>query len=340
MSKQLILVTGISGFIGGHVAEELLKHGFRVRGTVRGAKYHTFVNTVKRPDLEFVEVDDVVTGDFTKALEGVEGVIHTACPLPGKKNLEELLSIAVQGTLNVVRQAQQAGVKKIVVTSSFGALLSPTHMPAFHGINFTENMWGEVDDQELEKNKDEKYYVYFTAKIKAERALWAFASEHPELEVATILPGCAIGPYAQTFPLPANSDTMATNDFVLLVLSKQEPPFAPNWMVDVRDVGKAHVLALEKLPLPSEDPKRFTVNSATYTWGAAAAYIKESRPELADRLFPLEDIKPLPGVLSTLDTTRAKEILGFDEFIPVEKALDEAVNAVLELEKRWSSNDI
>lgn len=131
---------------------------------------------------------------------------------------------------------------------------------------------------------------------------------------------------------------MATNDFVHLILNKNEPPFAPNWMVDVRDAARAHVLALERLPLPSDDPKRFNVNAATYTWGDAAAYIKKSRPELADRLFPLEDIKPLPGVLSTLDTTRAKEILGFTEFISVEKALDEAVDAVLGLEKHWSKS--
>lgn len=63
--------------------------------TVRGAKYHTFVNAVKAPGLEFIEVDDVVSGDFTEALKGVDGVIHTACPLPGKKGHEELLSVGI-----------------------------------------------------------------------------------------------------------------------------------------------------------------------------------------------------------------------------------------------------
>lgn len=129
---------------------------------------------------------------------------------------------------------------------------------------------------------------------------------------------------------------MATNEFIHLILNKNEPPFAPNWMVDVRDVAKAHVLALEKLPLPSDVLRRFIVNAATYTWASAAAYIKKSRPELADRLFPLADVKPLPGVLSNLVTTRAKEILGFSEFIPTENAIDEAVDAVLMLEKHWS----
>ncbi|KAH9477015.1 Putative uncharacterized oxidoreductase [Psilocybe cubensis] len=320
MSKKLVLVTGISGFIGGHVAEELLRRGFQVRGVLRSARYHTFTNTIKVPGLEFVEVDDIVNGDFTEALKGVYGAIHIACPLPGRNTQEELESIAVQGTLNLVRQAQQAGVRKIVVTSTFGSLLS---------------LWGESEDTELEKNKEDKFYTYFDAKLKAEKALWAFAAEHPELEVATILPGFALGPYAKTFPLPSNMNNMATNIFVRLILNKYQPPFSPGWLVNVRDIAKAHVRALEALPLPNGDPKRFIANGATYAWADVAAYIKKSRPELADRVLPLEGITPLPGVLSTLDTTRAREVLGI-EFIPVEKTIDEAVDAVLALDNHWS----
>ncbi|KAF8898048.1 hypothetical protein CPB84DRAFT_1709933, partial [Gymnopilus junonius] len=124
MAKELVLVTGVSGFIAGHTTEELLKRGFRVRGTARGAKYEQLVKTVNVPDLEFVKVDDIATGDFTEALKGVDAVVHIACPLPGRKDLEETFRSAIEGTLNVVRQAQKAGIKKFVVTSSFGTLLS------------------------------------------------------------------------------------------------------------------------------------------------------------------------------------------------------------------------
>ena len=80
-------------------------------------------------------------------------------------------------------------------------------MPAFHGLTFTEKGksaslarvlrikqatyhtdWGVTDDAEFEQQKDNKFYVYFTAKIKAETALWDFAHAHPELEVATSQP--------------------------------------------------------------------------------------------------------------------------------------------------------
>ncbi|KDR73145.1 hypothetical protein GALMADRAFT_228280 [Galerina marginata CBS 339.88] len=336
MSKELVLVTGINGFIAGHTAEELLKQGYRVRGTARGAKYDLLVETVKVPGLEFVQVDDIATGSFTEALKGVDAVIHIACPLPGRKDIDETFKSAIDGALNVVRQAQKAGVKKIVVTSSFGCLLSPTHIPAFHGLNLNETNWGVADDEEYEKNKEDKYYVYFTAKIKAEKAVWDFAAQHPELNVATVLPGYVVGPYPKTFPLPTSVATMGTNDFIHTVINKGDPPFAPNWIVDGRDVGKGHVRVLQQLPLPETDVKRFIINGATYTWGQVATHLKKAKPEIADRIIALEDIKPLPGVLTTLDTTRAKEILGFTEFIPTEQTIEEGADDILELEKQWA----
>jgi len=290
------------------------------------------------PGLEFAEVNDIASGDFTEALKGVDAVLHIACPLPGRKSVEETFKSAIDGTLNVIRQSQKAGVKKYIVTSSFGTLLSPTHMPAFHGLNIEESQWGETNEEEFEKNKEDKYYVYFSAKIKAEKALWDFASQHPDLKIATIHPGYVIGPYPKTFPLPTSVSGLGTNDFVYGIINKGEVPFAPNWIVDVRDVAKGHVLALEKLPtLPADDVKRFSINNVTQPWAKVAEYLKK-KPELTDRIIPLEEIKPLPGVLSTLDNTRSKEVLGLKEYIPVEQTLDEAVAALLEVEKSFTKN--
>jgi len=61
-------------------------------------------------------------------------------------------------------------------------------MPAFHGLNIDESQWGETDEEEYEKNKGDKYYVYFTAKIKAERALWDFAAQHSDINIVTSKP--------------------------------------------------------------------------------------------------------------------------------------------------------
>jgi hypothetical protein len=119
--------------------------------------------------------------------------------------------------MNVVRQTQQAGFKMMVVTSSFGCLLSRTYQffwrwcfclidefllycsntPGFRGLTFnyfsillflltrTSTDWGTADDEEFPKNKEGKYFIYSIAKIKPERSLWEFVKDHPELEVAT-----------------------------------------------------------------------------------------------------------------------------------------------------------
>jgi nucleoside-diphosphate-sugar epimerase len=50
---------------------------------------------VKRPGLEFVQIDDTATGDFTTALKGVDAVIHLAAALPGKRSIEETFSVCL-----------------------------------------------------------------------------------------------------------------------------------------------------------------------------------------------------------------------------------------------------
>jgi nucleoside-diphosphate-sugar epimerase len=131
---------------------------------------------------------------------------------------------------------------------------------------------------------------------------------------------------------------MGTNDYVLGLLNKGEVPFAPNWFVDVRDVARGHVRALEKLPVASgRDAGRFIVSAQTYTWGKAAAYLKEARPDVRDRIVELDTINPLPGVLSNLDNTRSKKVLGLGEYYTPEESLEAAVDAVLKLEKHWKA---
>lgn len=215
--------------------------------------------------------------------------------------------------------------------------------------------WGVADDAEFEQQRDNKFYVYFTAKIKAETALWDFARAHPDLEVATsqscfsprssfrsltgaylVLPGYVIGPYSAAFPLPADVASMGTNDLVLQIISGGAVPPAPNWVVDVRDVARAHVLALARLPFGGRDDARFIVNVATQPWAKAAAHIARARPALAGRIVPLDTIAPLPGVLSDLDNARSKAVLGVGAYIAPEESLVAAVDAVLALQNHWA----
>ena len=47
--------------------------------TARGARYNSLIEAVKNPGLEYIQIDDIGTGDFTKALEDVDAVLHIAC---------------------------------------------------------------------------------------------------------------------------------------------------------------------------------------------------------------------------------------------------------------------
>lgn len=232
------------------------------------------------------------------------------------------------------------------------------HIPFLFGVHCLRE-WGDCSQEEFEQNKDNQYYVYFTAKMKAEHALWDFAAEHPELEVATsefaarilpelslfifistlVLPGLVLGPYSRTFPLPTSMGTMGTNDFIHGMINNGEVPFAPVWLVDVRDIAKAHIMALENLPLPADDLKRFTINAGTFPWKKLAEHLLKVKPELRDRIIPLDTVPPLPGPLGSLDTTRAKGVLGFTEYIPMEKTFEDAVDDILMLEKLWAQKE-
>lgn len=82
-----VLVTGVTGFVGAHVALELLSRGYKVRGTMRNVSKANslrelphFTKYIESGQLSFVEVPDVGKGDFTDAMKGVEWVMHIASP--------------------------------------------------------------------------------------------------------------------------------------------------------------------------------------------------------------------------------------------------------------------
>lgn len=111
------------------------------------------------------------------------------------------------------------------------------------------------------------------------------------------------------------------------------PPTPPPWFVDVRDIAKAHVLALDLPPMALEQ-KRFLINAGNYTWKEAAEYIQKARPQVTTA--PLETFPALPGPASTLDTTRAKELLHFGDFITPQKTLEDFVDNIALVEASWA----
>jgi dihydroflavonol-4-reductase len=191
--RCLVLVTGGSGYVAGYCIAQLVNDGWSVRTTVRSvAKSKAVRATIggigaKATEIEFVEADLNSDAGWDKAAVGVQYVLHVASPVPvtDPKNDDELVQPARDGTLRVLNAARDAGVKRVVMTSSISAIIFG------RGVRerpFTEEDWTD------EANRGDTS-PYDRAKTIAERAAWAWlAAEGGNLELVTINPSLILGP--------------------------------------------------------------------------------------------------------------------------------------------------
>ena len=129
MTKKL-LVTGASGFIGTHCVLELLNHGYQVKGTVRNLDRAERILTILNKHtkyidrLEFAQAELTDPRSWEKAMQGCDGVLHVASPVPviQPKDPDEVIRPAREGTLNVLKAAKKLDIPRVVMTSSVSAV--------------------------------------------------------------------------------------------------------------------------------------------------------------------------------------------------------------------------
>ncbi len=238
MADHLILLTGISGFIAKHCAVELLKAGYRVRGTVRSlskadAVRATLAKHCDVSKLEFAAADLTSDAGWAEAALGAHGVLHVASPFPltQPKDENELIRPAVDGTLRVLRMATAASVKRFVQTSSTVAVMYGHG--GGHPQPYTEDDWSDLSDSHVS--------AYAKSKTLAERAARDFAAgEGKALHYSTVNPGFVLGPLL-------DNDAGTSAEAIALFLRGKYPGCPQLYFpcVDVRDIGKMHRLALE-----------------------------------------------------------------------------------------------
>ena len=245
MSNQTVMVTGISGYLGLHVAKALLERGHRVRGTIRNRSKESVVREALLDPagmLSFAICDLTSDSGWADAFDGVDALIHVASPfiLREPKDEQEYLRPAVAGTRRVMRFARDGGVATSVVTSTY--LTMAGHMFA--------GTFGPEDHTPI---GDPSINAYIRSKVAAEEALWDFvASEAPDMSVSTIHPGAILGP-------PLGLDSAGTSVSTIRSMITGSVPGIPPIsvpIVDVRDVALAHVAALEN---PAVNGQRFAV---------------------------------------------------------------------------------
>jgi dihydroflavonol-4-reductase len=313
-----VLVTGGSGFVGSYVVLQLLSAGHAVRTTVRSLKREESVRTMLRAGgadpgerLSFFAADLERDGGWSEAVAGCDYVIHVASPIPvaAPKSEDELIVPARDGTLRVLRLARDAGVKRVVVTSSGGAVYygHPQQEAPFDETSWT-NLDGELS-------------AYVKSKAVAERAAWDFmAAEGGALELAVINPAGIFGPLLGT-------DVSSSIELVKRLMDGM--PGCPRLhfgVVDVRDVADLHVRAMTH---PAAKGERFIAVS-----GRAMSMLDIARTlrarlgdaakrvptrELPDWLVrvvgrfsaPVRTLVPMLGNVRNATSAKAERLLGW-----------------------------
>lgn len=235
-----VLVTGGSGFIAGHTILQLLAAGHRVRTTVRSAQRASPLRQTLRSAGASAAADDSLTievadllddAGWAQAIRGCEYVLHMASPfplgIPAHEN--DLIVPAREGALRVLRAARDAGVRRVVLTSSFAAI-GYGHAP--RAAPFTEADWTDPDAPRLT--------AYAKSKTLGERAAWDFiAREGADLELSVVNPVAVLGPVL-------GPDFATSIQLVKRMLDGGMPgcPRLNFGVVDVRDVADLHLRAM------------------------------------------------------------------------------------------------
>jgi nucleoside-diphosphate-sugar epimerase len=255
MSGETVLVTGGSGFVGAHCILQLLDQGYRVRTTVRSLKRESDVRAMlttggakSLEPLSFFAADLESDAGWAEAVAGCDYVLHVASPFPAgqPKHENDLIVPAREGALRVMKAARDAGVERVVLTSSFAAI-GYGHAPT--GDVFTEKDWSDATNP--------KVAAYPKSKTLAERAAWDFVErEGKQLELSVVNPVGIFGPVL-------GADYSTSIQLVKRLVDGSMPGLPQLWfgIVDVRDVADLHLRAMTS---PAAKGERFLCVSGDF----------------------------------------------------------------------------
>lgn len=246
-NDKLVLVTGGAGFIAAHCIIKLLQQGYHVRATLRSLSRENEVREMLKngsinsfDGLSFIEADLSNDKNWGEAVKDCEYVLHIASPTPIIKftHEDEMIIPAKEGVLRVLKAAKNAHVKRVVLTSAYGAVGMGHKNRA---TPYTEKDWSILDSN---------LHPYQKSKTIAEKAAWDFIkNEGGNLELSTVNPVAVMGPVIGT-------DYSHSNQILRRMLEGKinACPKIDSCYVDVRDVADLHLLAMTH---PKANGERF-----------------------------------------------------------------------------------
>lgn len=222
---DIVLVTGANGHLGYNLTQQLVERGYRVRAGVRDVTSELKTRELKALGVEITHVDITRPETLSAAMKGVQGLFHVAAVYEtiSRHPERDVKQPTFTGTVNTLRAAVAAGVRKAVLTSS----ATTVGNDASRETPLDESRWN-----------DGAVEPYVQAKTSAERWAWEYASRN-QLPLVAILPSAMIGPGFRRH-------TPTTRVFEEL-LRNRVPVVLPLGFsfVDVRDIATAHVRAYE-----------------------------------------------------------------------------------------------
>ena len=239
------LVTGASGHLGANLVRDLLDHGYEVVPFVRSGSN---LSGLKGLDLNLFYGDLLRRDTVMEAAGECDIIFHAGAPYRiWAKDAREIISPAVEGTLNIMAAAKEAGVEKVIYTSSCNT------------VGFTKDPEKPLNEESWNEHA---HGPYVRAKNRAEAMAWRMADELGVPTVA-LLPTAVLGRFDYRL-------TPTTKPVIDAINGKGPIPFALN-LLDVRDNARAHVLAAEK----GKPGERYLVGGENVSMAGLADLIEE-----------------------------------------------------------------
>ncbi|PVI06099.1 dihydroflavonol-4-reductase [Periconia macrospinosa] len=332
-----IFVTGVNGLIGSHVADQLLKLGYNVRGAVRDVEKNKWVSEYfdkhyKDSKFELVSVPDLaVEGCFDEGLKGASAFIHVASPLgwEGSDNPTAYIRNAVDVYLNALKAAsKQPSVKRVVATSSSLAASYPSINVEKVLDQTTYNEQGVADGTTTPPGHPMGLYI--AIKVATEKACWDWIKENnPHFTFNTILPYANFGKLV----VPEKQGSPSTIEWVKVPFENNVEVFSylstglkPQWFISTQDCALLHIAAAIYAEVSSE---RIFGYAEQWDFNKLLAIMREAYP---DRKFP-DDISIDGPDMVKPPRERAEEVL---RWIKGGKGWDGLEESVKELIAQWA----
>lgn len=311
---KTVCVVGCSGFVGSHVTADLLSQGYSVHGTLRNPDKDSSwlmgkVAALAKNGaaLTLFEADAADKVALKAAMTGCDGIIMCAgSPESKPETIDLMLALAE----NVCDAALELGIPKAVFTSSTGSTNPPTGEP---------ELKNEVDhwsDAEVQRSQNKHAAVAKTLLDKT--VLERMEKSGDKLQTVTINPSLITGPCFQPEPV---SGVKAFHSFITGQRMGDKVPNSSMSMIDVRDLAKLHVAALEN---PEAKGRYFGVKKSWH-WREILGALEKAVP---DYKMPALEADEVPIKPTAFDLTR-RDSLG----VPV-RDLDEIVAGTVEELKR------